>query len=76
MTKDIANVFFPWKQPKFLLGDAAFWIVALITAIFAAPALIAGPGAAVIAVGAVGVGAFVGAGVQQLSYALEPRCRK
>ena len=76
MTKDIANIFFPWKEPKFLLGDAAFWVVALVTAIFAAPVLFAEAGAEAIAFGSVGLGAFVGAGVQQVSSALEPRYRK
>lgn len=72
MTKDIANIFFPWKEPKFILGDAAFWVVALITAIFAAPALILHIGVEA-TIAAVALGAFVGAGVQQVSNALEPR---
>ncbi len=66
---DMSKVFFPWKNPKFPLGDVAFWIVAILTAVFAIPALVLGPE---VAFAAVGIGAFAAAGVQQVFATLEP----
>jgi hypothetical protein len=53
--------------------DATFWIVAVLTALFALPAGLVGEEVAVEAgVAAAGITAFVGAGVQQVSYTLQP----
>ncbi|KAH0538828.1 hypothetical protein FGG08_004604 [Glutinoglossum americanum] len=65
---EMALMFFPWKNPHFALGDAAFWIVAVITALAAFGTF----GAVELAVALVGVGAFAGAAIQQVTLALTP----
>jgi len=59
----------PWKDPKFAFGDAGFWVVAAIM-IMLSVGTIAQPefGPAI----AAGVGAVVGAGIQQAQYSLQP----
>jgi hypothetical protein len=66
----MASTFFPWKDPQFPLGDASIWIIAVMTALFAIPGGMEVDAAIVI--GAVGAGAFVSAGVQQVTTSLEP----
>ena len=70
----MAEIFFPWKTPAFILGDAEFWIVAVVTALLAIPATAVDDPelAAAVGAGLTGVGAFVGAGVQQVTYTLTP----
>lgn len=65
----MAETFFPWQDPSFALGDAQFWIVALVTALLAIPTGFASEG---IAIGATGAGAFIAGGVQQVSQSLSP----
>jgi len=60
--------FFPWKDPVWPLGEASFWIVAVLAALFAIPS-----GFTVEAgIAAASVGAFAAAGVQQLTDSLQP----
>ncbi len=61
----IALTFFPWQEPEFPFGHAAFWIVAAIAMLIG---IVPGVGQST----ALGVAAFAGAGVQQASYTLEP----
>lgn len=61
----LAQTFFPWKNPQFAFGDAAFWIVATVSMLMG---IVPGVSQGV----AIGVGAFMGAGIQQTSYSLQP----
>lgn len=73
LTGDIAETFFPWKNPTFILGDATFWIIAILTALLAFPAgMVAEEVAADASIAAAGITAFVAAGVSQVSYSLQP----
>jgi hypothetical protein len=79
LTGDIANDFFPWKNPEYLPDDFAFWIVAAITSIASlgilAPesvALALGLEVTDIAVIATSAGAFASAAVQQITESLRP----
>jgi hypothetical protein len=65
---DLAEDFFPWNKPKFSLENAALWVVAAITTLFAIPTII-GEG---VRISAVGIGAVLGASVTQISQALAP----
>lgn len=65
---EMSLLFFPWKNPRFILGDAQFWIVAAITALAALGTL----GTAALGVGLVGAGAFAGAAMQQVTQSLSP----
>lgn len=67
----MAETFFPWSEPSFPLGDAALWIVALVTALLAIPT---GFTSDAVAIAATGVGAFVSGGIQQVSLSLAPVC--
>ena len=53
------------------MGDASFWIVAIVSAVFAIPGAVERAGAKA-AAAAVSAGAFVGAGVQQITSSFEP----
>jgi hypothetical protein len=55
----IATTFFPWNDPQFPLGNAQFWITAILSIIFTGPFA-----------GAFGL--LAGAGVQEAAYALQP----
>lgn len=61
----IALTFFPWNNPEFAFGDAAFWIVAALTML-----LTIVPG--LVEVAATGLAAFTAAGIQQIAYSLTP----
>jgi hypothetical protein len=61
--ENLVEVTMPWKRKHFALGDAAFWIIAAISTMFAIPT----GGASL-----VGTCAFLGAGVAQTSYSLQP----
>ena len=69
LVDNIALTFFPWKSPKFIFTDIAFWIVAILGMIASAVVFIADP-AAGIAVG--GALSFASAGVQEVSFLLQP----
>ncbi|OCL07402.1 hypothetical protein AOQ84DRAFT_389548 [Glonium stellatum] len=65
LSDQLALTFFPWSNPQFAFGDAAFWIVATLTMLVAViPGLLEAE--------AVGLSAFAGAGVQQLAFSLTP----
>jgi hypothetical protein len=64
------TVFFP-RQPIFNLGDAVFWTINSLAALFAIPAKPANE-TVVTSSTAAGVGAFVAAGVKQINYTLQP----
>jgi hypothetical protein len=69
----MALIFFPWKNPSFLFGDAAFWVVAVFTSLFGIPgAAVEREAAIAIGAAAGGIGAFLAAGIQQASYSLQP----
>ena len=65
LSEKIALTFFPWNNPEFAFGDAAFWIVAALTMLLAIV-----PGS--LEVAATGLTAFAGAGIQQIAYSLTP----
>jgi hypothetical protein len=68
LMQQISVEFFPWKDPQFIFGDVAFWIVAIMS-IMAAAALFIGPEAEFAALGAL---ALTSAAVQQISFSLAP----
>jgi hypothetical protein len=69
LVNSIAATFFPWKNPTFALGDAAFWITATLTVLFGIPGgLLSEVGKSVLS----GANAFVAAGVSQASHSLQP----
>lgn len=68
LADEISQLFFPAKDPVFALEDVSFWIVAILT-IFATVASIIFPASAI---PVLGIGAFAGAGVQELTESLKP----
>ncbi|OCK74569.1 hypothetical protein K432DRAFT_447221 [Lepidopterella palustris CBS 459.81] len=65
LSDQIALTFFPWKNPKFPFGDAAFWINAIISILFSIIPGISVPLKS-------GLTALTKAGVQQAEYSLQP----
>jgi hypothetical protein len=68
LVDEMALLFFPWKKPRFVLGDASFWIVAVVTALAAIGTL----GTVELGVAFVGIAAFASAAVQEATLCLTP----